>query len=663
MADIGYFALLLALVGSIYSVITFIVAAKGKHPAWNRSARISLLAVCGLVSISVAALVYALVTHDFQIEYVTSYTSRDLSLGYRLSALWAGNNGSLLFWAWVLSVFATVALLTKRHLSRELLSYASSIIIATEAFFLILLLTVSNPFQKLLSIPLDGMGLNPMLENPAMILHPPVILAGYAGFTIPFAFAIAALLSWKLGDGWLTAARKWMLLSWLLLGVGNIIGAWWAYVELGWGGYWAWDPVENAGLMPWLVATASLHSMIMQRRRRMFKVWNMVLVVMAFSLAIFGTFLTRSGIIGSVHAYSESALGPFFLLFLALVLCGSLGLIYHRYDKVKGEIETESLISRDSIFLLNNLLLVGSAFIIFLGTIFPVISEALSGVKIGVGESFFNYVNGPIFLAIIFLAGVCTVIGWRRASMKVLLNRSLGPLVSALVLAAVLFFLGIREWPALIAFPVCWFVISTLLYGWFHDIRTNRRTKEVNYLKAFWNSIGENRIRYGACIVHLAMALIAIGVTGSSFFEVEKEARLKAGESMAIQHYVLTYEDIKHYQTQSTMVVRATLSVSNNGKFVGKLTPEKYFHQNFQQPVTEVAIRSTLREDLYVILAGWNKEGAVFKVLVNPLVSWIWLGGGIFLLGGLIVFWPKRREITSNNDEPIPESKEEVPDR
>jgi len=384
--------------------------------------------------------------------------------------------------------------------------------------------------------------------------------------------------------------------------------------------------------------------------------------LLSFSVA-FGTFLTRSGILGSVHAYSESALGPFFLLFLALALCGSLGLIYHRYDEIKGETETESLISRDSTFLLNNLLLVGSAFIIFLGTIFPVISEALSGVKIGVGKSFFNHVNGPIFLAIIFLAGVCTVIGWRRASMKVLLNRSLGPLVSALVLAAVLFFLGIREWPALIAFPVCWFVISTSLYGWFRDIRTNHRTKGVNYLKAFWNLIGTNRMRYGAYIVHLAITLIAIGVTGSSFFEVEKEARLKVGESMAIQHYVLTYENIKHYQTQSKMVVRATLSVSNNGKFVGKLTPEKYFHQNFQQPVTEVAIRSTLREDLYVILAGWNKEGTVFKVMVNPLVSWIWLGGGVFLLGGLIVFWPKRREITSNNDEPIPESKEEVPDR
>ena len=415
MTDIGYIALFLALVAAVYSAIAFIFGVRRKHQTLIHSARNSLLAVCGLVSISVAILVYALVTHDFQIEYVASYTSRDLSLPYLLSALWAGNDGSLLFWAWLLSLFATVVLLQKRDIGKELVPYASSVIMATQAFFLILLLSVSNPFQKLSFIPTDGRGLNPLLENPGMIIHPPTLLVGYVGFTIPFAFAIAALLTKRLGDEWLIAIRKWTLFAWLLLGIGNILGAWWAYVELGWGGYWAWDPVENASFMPWLVATAFLHSIMMQRRRGMLKVWNMVLIILTFCLAIFGTFLTRSGILSSVHTFAESALGPFFLVFIGIALFGPLALLYSRSAELKGEAEMESLVSRESTFLLNNLLLVGAAFAIFLGTVFPLISEAVRGVKISVGPPFFNQVNGPIFLAIILLTGICALIGGRRA--------------------------------------------------------------------------------------------------------------------------------------------------------------------------------------------------------------------------------------------------------
>ncbi|MFC2003917.1 heme lyase CcmF/NrfE family subunit, partial [Chloroflexota bacterium] len=396
MADIGYIALLLALVAAIYSAIAFVFGARGRPPEVRDSARNSLLAVFGLVSISVATLVHALVTHNFQIEYVASYSSHDTSLPYLISGLWAGNAGSLLFWAWLLSLLATIVALQKRDRSRELVSYASTIIMATEAFFLVLLLFVSNPFHKLAFAPVEGMGLNPMLENPGMIIHPPAVLAGYVGFTIPFAFAIAALLTRRLGDEWIVAVRRWTLLAWLLLGIGNIIGAWWAYVELGWGGYWAWDPVENAGLMPWLVATAFLHSAMMQRRRGMLKVWNMVLIIMTFSLSIFGTFLTRSGILSSVHTFSESSLGPFFLVFIGATIIGSMGLVYYRSEGLKSEGEMESLVSRESTFLLNNLLLVGAVFAILLGTIFPLISQVVRGVKIGVGAPFFNQINGPI---------------------------------------------------------------------------------------------------------------------------------------------------------------------------------------------------------------------------------------------------------------------------
>ena len=647
MTDIGYIALFLALVTSIYSAIAFAFGARGKHLALTKSARNGLLVVCGLVSISVAVLAYALVTHNFQIEYVYQYTSRDLSLPYLLSTLWAGNDGSLLFWAWLLSLFAAVVVLQKRDTGKVLVPYASSIVMSTEAFFLILLLSVSNPFHKLPFAAAEGMGLNPLLENPGMIIHPPTLLIGYVAFTIPFAFAMAALLSRRLGDEWLIAIRRWTLLAWLFLGIGNILGAWWAYVELGWGGYWAWDPVENAGLMPWLVATAFLHSIMMQRRRGMLKVWNMVLIILTFSLAIFGTFLTRSGILSSVHTFAESPLlGYSFLAFIGITLFGSLGLLYYRSKELKSEVEMDSLVSRESTFLLNNLLLVSAAFAIFLGTVFPVISETVRGVKISVGPPFFNQVNGPIFLAIILLTGVCALIGWRRASIKNLLRNFLWPLVAAITAGIALFIWGIREWYALVAFLVCGFVISTVLYSWFRETRARHRMRAENYLKAFFNLIAANRPRYGGYIVHIAIILIAIGVVGSSAYGMEKEATLIPGESIAIKNYTLTYDNIDLYETQSKLVVTATLSVYNHGKLIGKLTPEKYFHRSYEQAVTEVAIRSTPLEDLYVILVGRDEDGtAAFKVLVNPLVNWIWIGGGVFLLGGLVAFWPERKKL------------------
>jgi cytochrome c-type biogenesis protein CcmF len=643
MADIAYIALFLALLASIYAAIAFAFGARKRHAALLHSASNSLLAVFGLVSLSVAILVYALVTHNFQIEYVASYTSTDLPLAYRLSALWAGNDGSLLVWAWLISLFAAVVVLQKRDTARELVPYASAIIMVTQAFFLILVLAISNPFNMLPSAPAEGMGLNPLLENPGMILHPPVLLAGYVGFTVPFAFAMAALFTRRLGDEWLLAIRRWTLLAWLFLGIGLIIGAWWAYVELGWGGYWAWDPVENAGLMPWLVATAFLHSIMIQRRRGMLKVWNVVLITLTFSLAIFGTFLTRSGILSSVHTFSESALGPFFLTFIGITLFGALGLLYFRSKELKGEAEMESLVSRESTFLLNNLLLVGAAFATFLGTIFPVISEAARGVKITVGPPFFNQVNGPIFLALILLAGVCTLIGWRRASIKNLTRNFLGPLVAALLLGVALLLVGIREWYALIAFPICGFVLATILYEWFRGTRARRRMRGENYLKAFWGLIAANRPRYGGYIVHIAIILMAMGIIGSSIYVVETEATLKPGDSVTIEQYSLTYESLDYYETQSKEVVTATLSVYNDGELIGSVVPEKYFHRSYQQPVTEVAIRSTAKEDLYVILINWDQDSTTFKVLVNPLVGWIWIGGGVFLLGGLIAFWPERR--------------------
>ncbi|UCB43101.1 MAG: heme lyase CcmF/NrfE family subunit [Dehalococcoidales bacterium] len=646
MVNIGYITLILALITSIYSITAYVFGQRQNRTTLLESARNGLIATFGLVSMAVIILLHALVTHNFQIEYVSAYTSLDMSLPYLISALWAGNDGSLLFWAWLLSLVGLVVVLQKRNRGAALVPYAAATIMFTEAFFLIVLIAVSNPFTELSYVPADGTGLNPMLENVGMIFHPPLLLAGYVGLTVPFAFAIAALLTKKLDAEWLLTIRRWMLLAWLLLGVGNLIGAWWAYVELGWGGYWAWDPVENAGLMPWLIATAFIHSAVMQRRRYRFKAWSMVLVILSFTLAIFGTFLTRSGIIASVHTYSESNLGPFFLAFLCITLFGSLGLMLYRRKWLKSDTGTDTMVSRESTFLLNNLLLVGATAVIFVGTMYPLISETLSGAKIELGASFFNQVANPIFITIIVLAGICTIIGWQRPSNRNLIRKLLWPAGVAVVSGVVLFVVGMGQWAAIVIFSLSSFILVAIAYQWLQEVITRRRTSGSDAVSSFFGLIGANRPRYGAYLVHIAIVIITVGITGSSLFNTETEATLMPGESATIKQYTLTYEDMEVEHVGDTKaILRTTLTVYDAGKLIGELTPEKCFHRSYPNPVSEVAIRSTLIEDLYVILMGWDFEiGAVsYTFMVNPMVSWIWIGGFVFLTGGLIAFWPDRR--------------------
>jgi len=645
MADVGYITLVLALVTSIYSALTYFLGKQQGRIIFIESARNSLITTSGLVSLSVIILLHALLTHNFQIEYVAAYTSHETSLPYLISALWAGNDGSLLFWAWLLSLMGLGVALQRRNRDVSLVPYASAIIMLTEAFFLILLLFVSNPFTELSYLPSDGIGLNPMLENVGMIFHPPLLLAGYVGLTVPFAFAVGALLTRRLDQEWLLTIRRWILLAWLFLGVGNLIGAWWAYVELGWGGYWAWDPVENAGLMPWLIATAFLHSAVIQRRKHTFRVWSMVLVILSFTLAIFGTFLTRSGIISSVHTYSESNLGPFFLTFLGIALFGSLGLLLYRRKWLKSDVEPDAIVSRDSTFMLTNLLFVSATAVILIGTIYPLISETFSGAKTELGVSFFNQVANPIFIAVIVLAGICTLIGWQRPSNQEMVRKFLWPVGVAVVSCVILWVVGMGHWAAIAIFSLSSFMIVAIVFQWLKEAMTRYRTSSGGIASSFFGLIGANRPRYGAYVVHIAIVIIAIGITGSSSFDVETEATLAPGESATINQYTLTYEDMEIDHVGDTKaILRTTLTVYRSGKLVGELAPEKCFYMNFEQPVTEVAIRSTFIEDLYVILMGWDETGAVaYTFMVNPLVSWIWIGGFLFLVGGLVVFWPDRR--------------------
>lgn len=643
MAEIGYISLVLAFFVSLYAIVAFAIGARQSRASLITGGRASVVLVFILVSISALVLEIALVTHHFQLEYVTSYTSRDLSLPYVVSSWWAGNAGSLLFWAWVLSLAAMIFVLKKRD-DRTLLPYASAIVMFAQAFFLVMLISAQNPFTKLDFIPADGQGLNPLLENPAMVIHPPFLLCGYVLFTIPFALAIAALLSKKLDNEWITRARGWALLSWLLLGVGNIIGAWWAYVELGWGGYWAWDPVENAGLMPWLVATAFLHSINMQRHRGMFKQWTMALIILTFVLTIFGTFLTRSNLLSSVHTFGENNLLPFFPAFLVIILFGSFALLYHRRDGLKSEASLKSLVSRESAYLVNILLLLASTLVIFAGTIFPALVKAVSSTRLVLGESFFNTVSLPIFMAVVFLAGLCIIIGWRQLVGKEFRRNLLWPTIVALGVVIGLLVASVSRWQAVISFAVCGFVITAISYQWLRELMARRRAQAENpRAKTISGFLWPNNNQYGAYIIHIAIVLIAIGVIGSSVYATEKEVVLRPGESMTINQYTLNYDKMTFSSTDNKMIISASVSVYKSKEMVARLTPEKYVQRNYEQPVTEVAIRSTPAEDLYVILADWDRNRtAAFKVLINPLVMWIWIGGGVLFLGGLICFWSQR---------------------
>ena len=567
MSLTGYAALFLALAASLYAAVAYLAGAKGGRTALIGSARVGLLVAGGLITLSVAVLLAALLTHDFRLSYVASYSSRGMPLAYLVSALWAGNAGSMLFWAWLIAIFSMVVVLRRTGSGRELLPYASGVMMLAQSFFLIVLLAAANPFRALATVPADGIGLNPMLENIGMVLHPPALLAGYAALTVPFAFGVAALLGNRPGGDWLAPARGWALLAWLLLGVGNIIGAWWAYVELGWGGYWAWDPVENAGLMPWLLVTAFLHSGLAQRQRGIFKVWTIVLVILAFGLSIFGTYINRSGVLSSVHTYGESAMGPFFLAFLIIVLVVPLGLLYYRRKGLKSEAEVEALVSRESTFLVNNILLVGITAIIFFGTVYPGIANIV------VGRAFFDHVSGPVFLAIILLAGICTLVGWRPQAAGRLLRRLLWPAVAAAIVSIVLFILGVREGYAIAGGFICGLVFFTILS------RLLRGRQGIS--------------RYGSSLVHLAIVVMAVGVIGSSVYDVHKDVSLQKGQSATIKGYTLVYTSLDERDVPDKQVVTATLEVYRGDRLVTMLTPEKIFHRSFQQPVSEVAIHTS----------------------------------------------------------------------
>ncbi len=646
---IGLAAVTAAFLLAVYGCIAAIIGARRHHEGLLRSARAAVYANFGLLFIANAAMVYALVTHDFSVSYVAQVGSRTTPLFFTVISLWSSLEGSILFWGIVLTGYAASAVfLTQTRLGR-LGDYATATMLGVQVFFFLLLIGPANPFGSVSPVPLDGPGPNPLLQNHIlMAIHPPFLYMGYVGMTVPFAFAIGALLSGKLDDTWIRETRRWTMTAWLFLSLAIIMGMWWSYEVLGWGGYWAWDPVENASFMPWLTATAFLHSVMVQERRNLLKVWNLGLIVATFLLTILGTFLTRSGILSSVHAFSEGPIGSYFLAFIAVVLLLSLILLTGRSGELHSEGHLDNPVSRETTFLLNNLLLTAFMFTVLLGTLFPLVAEAVRGVKVSVGAPFFNRMTIPLCAALLFLVGVGPALPWRGASAEYLKKRlaiPTGALGLALALALVL---GARSPYAVLAFAFAGFAFATNVQEFVQGANARRRAHGENFAVALQRLVANNNRRYGGYIAHIGVVLVALGVAASSEFRTEKQATLRPGESMQIKGYTLRFDRLWGREEPQRVVIGADVSVLQGDRKIGALDPRMNFYRAHNEPVPTPAVRSRPNGDLYTNLMSFERDGssATLTVLVEPLVGWIWVGGFVVALGAAVgLMRPRRRSV------------------
>jgi cytochrome c-type biogenesis protein CcmF len=645
-ALIGHSAVLLAFALALWGIVAPLLLHRTGNDAFRASARVSILGQLLLVTIAAFALIYGLVNTDFSIQYVAMNTTRATPIYYRVTGLWGALEGSLMLWEWILIIFSGLVAWTYKDRQRETMPWVLMIFSIVSAFFLGVLAFASNPFQTISPVPLDGRGLNPLLEDANMMSHPPLLYTGFVGLTVPYAFAMAALIVGKVDEEWIVTTRRWTITAWFFLTMGNLVGAWWSYHVLGWGGYWAWDPVENAAFMPWLPATAFLHSVQVQERRRMLKVWNLSLIIVAFSLTIFGTFLTRSGVLSSIHAFSNGPVGTIFLAFLAVILIASFGLLAYRADLLKGQPQLDAMVSRESTFLLNNVLLVSALFTIFLGTIFPLLAEAVTGKPVSVGAPYFNTATVPIFLALVFLMAIGPMIAWRRASWDNLRRNFLWPAVASIAVVTPVFVLGVRDFLPLLGIMLCAFVAATILFDTALAVRARRRSAGENIFSALATLARRNQRRYGGLVVHLGIVLIALGILGSMSYSVERQATLGRGETLEVGNYKIRLLGLRAVEQPTHYRVEGVFDVERDGKDIGALAPALKFFPNQQSPIGRAVHRSTFGEDLYLILSGFSElqnNRATLKVLVRPLVVWIWLGGGVIALGTLIAIWPARR--------------------
>ena len=647
MPELGRAALVVCFGLAAYAVVAGFWGAHTRRRRLSVSAQNALIAAFAAATVATGVLLVALASSDFSFTYVSAFTSRELPLAYKLTALWGGQEGSLLLWLLVLTGYGAAAVLLDRKAGRELIAWVVPVLGVVAAFFSLLVVFVASPFSTQLAPP-DGRGLNTSLQSPYMQAHPPLLYLGYVGLTVPFAFAIGALLSGRADERWIVATRRWTLAAWMFLGIGQLLGAKWAYEEVGWGGYYAWDPVENAALMPWLAATAFLHSVMVQEKKGMLKVWNMLLVILAFSLSLFGTFLTRSGVLSSIHSFTEGSIGPWFLGFICFVVTASLVLLFRRLPLLRAKTRLESLVSREATFLYNNLLLVALCLTILWGVTFPILSEAVRGEAVTVGRPYYDFFLRAFGLPLLLLMGIGPLVAWRRASLRSLGRTFLWPSAAAVASGIALLVVGAgSSLPGLIAYTFSIFVLATIVLEFARGTQARRALADEPVPRAFASLVARNRRRYGGYVVHAAIVMLAIGVAGSSAYDTSRSARLSPGESVKVRNYTLFYRGVTSRQGQNTIESRATIDVYRGGDRIAVMHPGKNNYPVEQQVSNEVSIRSDwlTGEDLFLITEQINRNGTIdFKAIINPLVNLIWLAGVIFLLGSLVALWPDARE-------------------
>jgi cytochrome c-type biogenesis protein CcmF len=665
IANFGFGVLSITFLVTLYSVFAAIYGDRRQIPALVESARRAMLLTWPLLTLTAGVLIYLLINNHYEVQFVYEVTSRSMPTYLKVTAWWGGQAGSLLFWSWLMSAFASLVTLRKWDRDREFLPWVIVVACVTMAFFIGMNVFFENPFAQLyqttagiephtfhpansiLFTPDDGRGLNPLLRHPGMIIHPPMLYLGFVSFVIPYAFAFAALITGRTDDRWIRLTRRWALWAWLFLSFGLVLGSRWAYDVLGWGGFWGWDPVEIAAFMPWLTGTAFLHSVMIQEKRGMLKHWNMLLIILTYDLVIFGTFLTRSGVLSSVHAFAQSAIGPLFFAFIGLTLITSVALIIYRWNNLKSETEMTSMLSREALFLLNNLLFMSILVVCFWGVIFPLISELFTGQKVTVGPPFYERATAPLFAALMLLMGIAPLSAWGHSTVKTLGRAIWKPTVGAVVITALLFVTYTRHIGALIGFFLVALVILVTLYEYLRGAYARQRGQGENIFVALWTLTGRNRRRYGGYIIHLSMVLMAIGIIGIESFQVETQGRIGVGESLKLSDYTVTYKELASWDDQPKGVnyTRAVVDVYRNGIYLGQLHPRRDYYFDSQQAMTIPGERATLRDDLYVLLIDWepaSTTGATFKIFVNPLVNWLWLGSFIFLAGIIIAAWPEK---------------------
>jgi cytochrome c-type biogenesis protein CcmF len=689
ITDIGLIAVILAFVCGIYSIMAAVYGARNNREDWVTSARKAAVVIAPLLSLAALLIIYSNLTNNYRLEYTAHVSSRSTPTILKITALWGGQNGSLLFWSWLMSIFVAGVMLRKWDKNRDLMPYVIAVAEITQAFFIALVVLFANPFAKLwqtptgdivgavfgastlfttlssiglagiaqtLFVPLgsvpftpaDGQGLAPLLRHPGMVAHPPFLYLGFVGFTIPYSFAMAALITGKTNDAWIRTTRRWTLMAWLFLGIGLLLGARWAYDVLGWGGYWGWDAVENAALMPWISGTAFLHSVMIQEKRGMFKTWNMFLIILTFAQVILGTFITRTGVISSVHSFARSSIGVPFLTFTAVMLVGSVVLLLERLDDLKSENKLDSMLSREAAFIAQNMLFLIINLAVAIGTYFPIFSELFTNNKITVGAPYYESVVGPLLVPLVLLMGIAPLISWRAASPQALTKSALYiPAPVTLVMLVILFVTGIRNLFALLGFALVIYAGAIIVIEYTRGVQARHKSTGESWPLALWKLVGRSRRRYGGYLVHAGIILMGVGIIGTHLYQQETQQALGIGQSLTIGDYKITFRQLELVPSGQSdkQIISARVDVEQGGKFLATMRPYQEQYTNGER-MTPPALWSTMKEDLYVLLGGWESDGslATFKVFINPLVNWLWLGGIVYISGTLVAAWPDTAE-------------------